>query len=163
MNLVCVAILWFARMTPLPSPPRSAFCVPFFLSSILHRVFRQADPRFRRPRSNTANGLAGSATVSPKPCAHKRSSGGGGEEWDETVREFLPWARTVRAYPLQQQCLSGSELNRSGAFKPKPFLFILFIHHRQQGRIPYPRIMCHWYLRRDDAVKGVRPLTRDET
>eukprot|EP00752_Nemacystus_decipiens_P007751 g6928.t2 len=45
----------------------------------------QPDLRFRRPRSNTANGMAGSATVSPKPFPHNRSSAGG-EEGDEKTR-----------------------------------------------------------------------------
>eukprot|EP00903_Cladosiphon_okamuranus_P015669 g14470.t1 len=46
----------------------------------------QPDLRFRRPRSNTANGLAGSAAVSPKPLPQKRSGAGVGEEGDETKR-----------------------------------------------------------------------------
>lgn len=50
---------------------------------------RQPDLRFRLPRSGTSNGPAGSVTVSPKPFPHKRSTGGGGEEGDDTVRKKL--------------------------------------------------------------------------
>ncbi|CBJ29444.1 conserved unknown protein [Ectocarpus siliculosus] len=46
----------------------------------------QPDSRFRRPRSSTTNGPGGSVTVSPKPFPHKRSTGGGGEEGDDTTR-----------------------------------------------------------------------------
>lgn len=51
-----------------------------------YRQQQQSDLRFRRTRSNTANGLAGSATVSPTPFPHKRGSVTPGEEGDEKVR-----------------------------------------------------------------------------
>lgn len=59
---------------------------------VVNHKYRQPDLRFRRPRSNTANGtngVAGSATVSPKPFPNKRG-GAVGEDGDETVRMWLP-------------------------------------------------------------------------
>lgn len=62
-------------------------------------VLRQRERRFRRPRCNTGNGVAGSATVSPMVTQRKRELGGGGEE-DDTVRMSLKYTDYCSAFLL---------------------------------------------------------------